>query len=191
MVDACPKLINILQKQTYLCNKEFEKDESAGISDVECTGLQVLASIKGPEGTAYYGGKFRVKLMIVGNDFPRSPPKAFFQTKIFHPNINNSTGDVCVNALQKDWDPANWSLAHIFRIIRCLLIIPFPESALNQDAAKLFMESYTEFLEHAKMMTELYAMEKPPVLSERNQNVGSTIGTTNKTAKKKSALRRL
>ena len=126
-MDVCPKLINILQRQAALCNREFEKDDSAGISEVEAEGMHVSACIHGPEQTPYFGGKFRVKLIVLANDFPRTPPKAFFQTKIFHPNINTSTGDVCVNALQKDWDPNNWSLAHIFRIIRCLLIVPFPE----------------------------------------------------------------
>lgn len=185
------RLGNALQKQSFLCNKEFEKDDgTAGISDVEADGLQVFATIRGPEQTAFVGGKFRVKL-VISHDFPQSPPKAFFQTKIFHPNINLSTGDVCVNALQKDWDPQQWSLAHIFRVIRCLLIIPFPESALNQDAAKMFMECYDDFVSHAKMLTQLHAItqDKQAVLGERSENLAGGQGTTSK--KKKSALRRL
>jgi ubiquitin-conjugating enzyme E2 S len=37
------------------------------------------------------------------------------------------------------------------------MIIPFPESALNEDAGKLFMENYEEYFKHAKLLTEVYA----------------------------------
>ena len=30
-------------------------------------------------------------------------------------------------------------------IIKCLLIVPFPQSALNEEAGKLFMEDYIIF----------------------------------------------
>jgi len=81
---------------------------------------------------------------VIDNDFPAKPPKGYMLTKIFHPNVS-SVGEICVNTLKRDWDPANWSLAHIFQIIRCLLIVPFPESALNEEAGRLFMESYDDY----------------------------------------------
>lgn len=52
-------------------------------------------------GTPYSGGCFRVKL-VLSKDFPSSPPKAYFLTKIFHPNVA-ATGEICVNVLKKDW----------------------------------------------------------------------------------------
>lgn len=81
-------------------------------------------------------------------------------TKIFHPNISK-TGDICVNTLKKDWK-TDLGIGHVLQVllfshanaasaaredlgvdmlqvIRCLLINPFPESALNEDAGKLFM----------------------------------------------------
>ncbi len=44
--------------------------------------------------------------------------------------------------------------------MKCLLIVPFPESALNEEAGKLFMDSYQEYFKHAKLLTELYATPK-------------------------------
>lgn len=41
-----------------------------------------------------------------------------------------------------------------------MLIVPFPESALNEEAGKLFMEDYDEYFRHSKMLTEMYAMPK-------------------------------
>merc|ERR1719446_1306900 len=78
-------------------------------------------------------------------------------TKIFHPNISPA-GEVCVNTLKRDWDPAAWSIGHILQVIRCLLIVPFPESALNEEAGKLFMESYSEYAAHASMMNRVHAL---------------------------------
>lgn len=38
------------------------------------------------EETPFFGGKFRMKL-VLSEDFPASPPKGFFLTKIYHPNV--------------------------------------------------------------------------------------------------------
>ncbi|CAB4427707.1 unnamed protein product [Rhizophagus irregularis] len=62
----------------------------------------VQAWIYGPESTPYEGGYFKVKL-VLGADFPAAPPKCYFITKLFHPNVSKS-GEVCVNTLKKDWN---------------------------------------------------------------------------------------
>jgi len=118
--------------------------------------LDIEAVIEGPTQTPYQGGVYRVKICL-GEGFPAQPPRAFFLTKIFHPNIAAS-GDVCVNTLKRDWDPAAWSIGHILQVIRCLLIVPFPESALNEEAGRLFMESYSEYAAHASMMNRVHAL---------------------------------
>jgi len=126
--------------------------------------LDIQADIHGPVGTPYHGGVFRCKL-VLSSEFPKVPPKGYFLTKIFHPNISEK-GEICVNTLKKDWDPANWSLQHVLEVIRCLLIVPFPESALNEEAGKVFMEDYEEYAQHARLITELYALPKVKPNSE-------------------------
>jgi hypothetical protein len=64
--------------------------------------------------------------------------------------------------LKRDWQPTNWSIPNILQVIRCLLIVPFPESALNEEAGKLFMESYEEYADHARMMTQVHAQRQAP-----------------------------
>ena len=46
-----------------------------------------------------------------------------------------------------------------FQVIKCLLIVPFPESALNEEAGKLFMQNYEEFFKHARLLCEVHAMK--------------------------------
>lgn len=118
----------------------------------------IFADIEGPAATPYESGVFRMKLKL-SHDFPHSPPKGYFLTKIFHPNIANS-GEICVNALKKDWNPS-LGLRHILIVVRCLLIEPFPESALNELAGKLLLENYEEYARHARLLTGIHAKPKP------------------------------
>lgn len=117
----------------------------------------ITAELQGPEQTPFEGGVFRVKL-VLGSDFPQSPPKGFFLTKVFHPNVSE-TGEICVNTLKKDWQPTH-GLEHILLIIRCLLIHPNPESALNPDAGQLLLEDYEAFAKRASLMTRIHAKPK-------------------------------
>lgn len=129
---------------------------------------EVRASIEGPVGTPYAEGLFRMKL-VLGKDYPQAPPKGFFLTKIFHPNVS-STGEICVNVLKKDWKP-DLGVKHVLVTVKCLLIYPNPESALNEDAGKLLLEDYAAFSSRAKMMTEIYA--RPPSTSSSSTSSSS------------------
>ncbi|QRV85469.1 ubiquitin-conjugating enzyme [Ceratobasidium sp. AG-Ba] len=123
--------------------------------------LDVTGIIAGPEGTPYAGGYFHVRFSF-GDDFPAAPPRAAMLTKIFHPNVSRS-GEICVNTLKKDWKPT-YGLGHILVTIKCLLIYPNPESALDEESGKLLLEDWDEFCGRAKMWTSVHATPKvPPV----------------------------
>lgn len=92
---------------------------------------------------------------MLGKDFPQTPPKAFFLTKIFHPNVATN-GEICVNTLKKDWKP-DLGIKHILLTIKCLLIVPNAESALNEEAGKMLLERYDDYSQRAKMLTEIHA----------------------------------
>jgi len=151
-----PRVIQVIQRQvTDLVKRPIDSIQYV-LNEADI--LDIQADIIGPIGTPYAGGAFRCRL-VLSSEFPKVPPKGFFLTKMFHPNVSEK-GEICVNTLKKDWDPTNWSLQHIFEVIRCLLIVPFPESALNEEAGKAFMEDYEEYAKHARLITELYALPK-------------------------------
>ncbi|XP_033751627.1 ubiquitin-conjugating enzyme E2 S-like [Pecten maximus] len=127
-------------------------------SDEDITDIR--AQIEGPAGTPYAGGLFRMKL-VLGKNFPSEPPKGFFVTRIFHPNVA-SNGEICVNTLKKDWKP-ELGIKHILLTVKCLLIVPNPESALNEEAGKLLLEQYEDYSMRAKLYTDIHA--KPPKAS--------------------------
>jgi ubiquitin-conjugating enzyme E2 S len=146
----------------------------------------IQADLIGPDNTAYAGGRFRCKL-VVGSDFPSAPPRGVFLTKIFHPNVSPN-GEICVNTLKKDWN-SELGLPHVFQVIRCLLIVPFPESALNEEASKLFLESYDDYFRRAQLLTSIHAMHPATTSSSNNNNITSSshhhniLDTTESTAK--------
>jgi peroxin-4 len=93
------------------------------------------ASLTGPEDSPYSEGVFVVEIHIP-QEYPISAPRLAFITKIFHPNVDNRTGEVCVDILKSDWSPA-WGIATVCRAIIALLGSPNAESPLNCDAGNL------------------------------------------------------
>mmetsp|Transcript_26430 Transcript_26430/g.82409 ORF Transcript_26430/g.82409 Transcript_26430/m.82409 type:complete len:233 (+) Transcript_26430:663-1361(+) len=138
---------------------------------------EIYAEIAGPEETPYEGYSFRMKL-VLSADFPLSPPRGFFLTRIYHPNVSTN-GDICVNTLKRDWQSST-TIAHILQVIRCLLIVPFPESSLNDEAGKLFMDSYDEFKRRATIMAQVHAI---PANSEGARRPGSATGSVSSSAR--------
>lgn len=117
---------------------------------------EVTAELLGPDDTPYAGGRFMVKL-VLGRDYPQAPPKGYFLTKIYHPNVEPRTGAICVNTLKKDWSE-DMGIAHILKVVWCLLVYPFPESSLNDEAGKLFLESFDSYAAKARLLTKVHAM---------------------------------
>eukprot|EP00755_Sulcionema_specki_P030173 Sspe_Gene.93769::Locus_66292_Transcript_1_1_Confidence_1.000_Length_558::g.93769::m.93769/K10583/UBE2S, E2EPF; ubiquitin-conjugating enzyme E2 S len=135
---------------------DLMKNPIEGIVVKASEDLLVLdAEIKGPDDTPFSGGSFNVRLCM-DSGYPDVPPKGYFLTKIFHPNISDPRGEICVNTLKKDWNPS-LGLRHILLVIRCLLIEPNPESALNEEAGKLLLEDYNEYCRRARIYTSIHA----------------------------------
>lgn len=153
----------------------FSCSHSQLFTFILCT-LLLLITFLFIEGTPFVAGKFRMKL-VIPEDYPNNPPKGYFLTKIYHPNVG-PTGDICVNTLKKDWS-IDVTLKHILQIIRCLLIVPFPESSLNDEAGKLFMESYDEFARRAKIMTEVHAL---PISCDSTGDLKKVVTTVDDSA---------
>lgn len=159
-----PQLMRILAKEVQHLKQDPLEGVQIILDDKDITSVEAI--IEGPEDTPYFGGRFRVKLSIV-KDFPASPPLGFFLTKIFHPNVS-SRGEICVNTLKKDWK-SDLGLKHVLLTIKCLLIVPNPESALNEEAGKLILESYDDYYKRAKLYTEIHAKS-----SQNNSSKPST-----------------
>eukprot|EP01123_Difflugia_compressa_P008117 TRINITY_DN2340_c0_g1_i1.p1 TRINITY_DN2340_c0_g1~~TRINITY_DN2340_c0_g1_i1.p1 ORF type:complete len:258 (-),score=62.72 TRINITY_DN2340_c0_g1_i1:356-1090(-) len=137
---------------------------------------EIHALIVGPCDTPYEGGEFRIVLKI-GSDFPQAPPKGFFLTKIFHPNVSER-GEICVNTLKKDWKET-YGFKHILLTVKCLLIFPNPESSLNEEAGRLLLTQYEDYFQRAKIYTSIHA--KPTTTSTTTTTTSSTTSSSKST----------
>ena len=139
------------------------------------TTKQKQVELEGPADTPY-ADKFFLLRIAAGQDFPSVPPAVHFLTKVYHPNVDPVSGAVCVNTLKKDWKSTH-TLSHVLSVIRCLLIVPFPESSLNEDAGRLLMESYDEYCNRARLHADVHGRVQS-IASAGKTESGSGCGAT-------------
>ncbi|XP_042825927.1 ubiquitin-conjugating enzyme E2 S [Panthera tigris] len=166
--EPAPHIIRLVYKEVTTLTADPPDGIKVFPNEEDLTDLQV--TIEGPEGTPYAGGLFRMKLLL-GKDFPASPPKGYFLTKIFHPNVG-ANGEICVNVLKRDWT-AELGIRHVLLTIKCLLIHPNPESALNEEAGRLLLENYEEYAARARLLTEIHGGASGPSSAEAGRAPGA------------------
>ena len=96
-----PQVIRSVAKELRKMIADAPEGIRVILNEKDVTDIQAI--IDGPTGTPYQGGAFRVRC-VLGKEFPIQPPKAYFTTKVFHPNVSRN-GEICVNTLKKDWKP--------------------------------------------------------------------------------------
>ena len=96
-----------------------------------------------PKGTDYEGGYFKIEVKF-DETYPDKPPKMKFVTKIYHCNISEENGHICLNSLKGSWKPS-MTIEDILKHIIILLYKQNPDDPMNSDAAKVYLKSEKEF----------------------------------------------
>ena len=68
----------------------------------------------------------------------------------------------------------------LFQVIKCLLIVPNPESALNEEAGRLLLEDYEEYARRARLFTEIHAckVQQPAINCSQHSSTSSLEAVT-------------
>src|SRR3989338_3504394 len=115
-----------------------------------------VAWIRGPPDTPYEGGYFELSISIP-KKYPLQPPTVVFTTKVFHPNVHWTSGEICIDLLKTAWSAA-YTLQSVCRSIIALLACPEASSPLNCDAGNLIRQGDIDgYNALARMYTSLYA----------------------------------
>lgn len=110
-----------------------------------------------PRPSPYADGLFRVQIKLE-RDYPITPPKVKFMTKIWHPNVDYEKGEPCVDFLTESWKP-EMTLRHVLQTIRGLMALPNTDMSINTTAASELAESIDVFDKHAASETKRYATD--------------------------------
>lgn len=118
------------------------------------------------------GGIFKLELFLP-DDYPMTPPKIRFLTKIYHPNIDK-LGRICLDVLKSESQASfgeynanvglagNWSPALQIRTIllsiQALLGAPNPDDPLAPEVAKRWKDDEQAAIATAKEWTRTHAM---------------------------------
>ena len=123
------ELKDIKENPPIICNAKLEDDDL----------YHWNACLTGPTETPYDGGIFNLDIRFP-LDYPFSPPKILFTTKIYHPNINEN-GNICLDILKDNWSPV-LTISKIILSISSLLSDPNPDDPLVSEIAQLYRDDY-------------------------------------------------
>jgi len=112
--------------------------------------------IKGPQESPYAGGSFALELFLP-EEYPMSPPKVRFTTKIYHPNIDK-LGRICLDILKDKWSPA-LQIRTVLLSVQALLSAPNPDDPLANDVAEAWKTNEKTAIKTAKEWTKKHAMK--------------------------------
>jgi ubiquitin-protein ligase len=115
--------------------------------------------LRGPKGTPYQGGLFRL-CFDIDDTYPFKPPKVRFDTQIYHPNVKD--GAICLDIIGNTWSPL-LSITKVILSISSLLAMPNEKDPLNAEAGayiKLDIEQKTnKFVQKACAWTKNFAIK--------------------------------
>ncbi|GBC41325.2 ubiquitin-conjugating enzyme [Rhizophagus irregularis DAOM 181602=DAOM 197198] len=125
------------------------------------------AIIMGPPDSPYSGGLFSLDIHF-STDYPFSPPKAKFITRIYHPNIDNH-GNISVDILRDQWSPA-FTTSKLLLMIYLFITNPDPDDPLVPEIAHVYKTDRDRYEATAHEWACKYAGSNPRLL----ENSGSS-----------------
>ena len=126
------------------------------VMGAEDSASEFFVKMKGPADSPYEGGvwKLRVELPV---GYPFKSPSIGFQNRIFHPNVDEMSGSVCLDVINQKWSPM-FDLVNVFEVFMPqLLLYPNPTDPLNGDAAALLMRQPQKYDEVVRDYVQRYA----------------------------------
>ena len=131
-----------------ICNSEIALENEEDIR------IWVVV-MQGPSDSPYSEGYFKLRFVFPEN-YPFKPPEVKFLTTMYHPNIKQDTGEICLDVFSSSWTPTQ-KVSEILEKIASILKSPSSTSPLEPEIANLLQNKPKEFEKNAKEYTLKYA----------------------------------
>jgi len=117
---------------------------------------ELVVNFAGPIGTPYEHGIWVIRIDIP-DSYPFQSPSVGFINKIYHPNVDEASGSVCLDVINQKWSSI-YELTHIFdHFLPQLLQEPNVGDPLNQTAAQHLSKDPGSFQRTVLEYVEKYA----------------------------------
>jgi ubiquitin-conjugating enzyme E2 H len=137
--------------------------------------VQFLVEFKGPVSTPYENGVWNVRVELPP-EYPFRSPSIGFANRIYHPNVDEMSGSVCLDVINQTWSPM-YNLVNVFeQFLPQLLTYPNPADPLNGDAASLLLRDPKCFEKRVREYVSRYAK---PLSSTSSSNSSSSSNNNN------------
>jgi len=119
---------------------------------------EFTVKFRGPADSPYEGGAWRIRVELP-QAYPYKSPSIGFVNKMYHPNVDEASGSVCLDVINQTWSPM-FDLINIFEVfLPQLLLYPNPTDPLNGEAAALLLKDEASFKNKVKEYVIKYATE--------------------------------
>jgi len=113
---------------------------------------------RGPKDTPFENGVWKIHVELP-DQYPYRSPSIGFMNKIFHPNIDEGSGTVCLDVINQTWSPM-FDLTNVIEVfLPQLLTYPNPTDPLNPEAASLMMRDPEGYKRRVQDYVKRYASE--------------------------------
>ena len=109
----------------------------------------------GPADSCYAGGKFMATMKFPDN-YPFKAPEVTFVTKVYHPNISKTTGEICADVFVNSWSPT-LNARYVIEALCSMFMNPNADSPVEPEIAAQLTNNPAEFEATVRQWVQQYA----------------------------------